>query len=299
MITKASDNPFNDVDPIKTGTIIDKLSGIYGIPRKRITEVWGGYSVGKSTIMLQAVANAQKQGIGVIWVDAESAYEASYAESLGVDNKSLDLLQDELAEVILDELNAAMRTGEYGLVVFDSVGALYSKSEQAKKSGEKTVGTQASLLARFCRENLDTIKKQNIALVFINHSFTDIMTGAVKQSGGEKLGYFKSLSIQLKWKGDWVKVGSGPTERKVGKVVYGNVKKNKLAKTEGMELAGTIIFGEGFSASSDLLDEALDKEILTRTGNTLFFGAEKIGTMNKAREWMKVEANAERVRNLL
>lgn len=295
MITSAADNPFNDVSPIKTGTIIDKLSGIYGIPRKRITEIWGGYSVGKSTIMLQAVASAQKQGIKAIWVDAESAFETDYAESLGVDTKALDLLQDELAENIFDELNEVMRKGEYGLVVVDSVGALYSKSEQAKKSGEKTIGSQASLLARFCRENLDTIKQKNIALVFINHSFTDIMTGAVKQSGGEKLGYFKSFSVQLKWKGDWVKRG----DDKVGKVVYGVVKKNKLAKTEGMELPGTIIFGEGFSGASDLLDEALAKEVITRTGNTLFFRTEKLGTINKAREWMKVPENADRVKACL
>lgn len=295
MITSAADNPFNDVSPIKTGTIIDKLSGIYGIPRKRITEIWGGYSVGKSTIMLQAVASAQKQGIKAIWVDAESAFETAYAESLGVDTKALDLLQDELAENIFDELNEVMRKGEYGLVVVDSVGALYSKSEQAKKSGEKTIGSQASLLARFCRENLDTIKQKNIALVFINHSFTDIMTGAVKQSGGEKLGYFKSFSVQLKWKGDWVKRG----DDKVGKVVYGVVKKNKLAKTEGMEVPGTIIFGEGFSGASDLLDEALAKEVITRTGNTLFFKTERLGTVNKAREWMKVPENADRVKACL
>lgn len=292
MITRAADNPFNDVDPIKTGTMLDKLSGIYGIPRKRITEIWGPNSTGKTTLMLQAVAFSQKNGTRWIWVDAESSYEDGYARSLGVDTTKMDLLQDEIAEVILTELNAAIRSGKYDGVVIDSVGAFYSRTQKEKKPGEKTIGTQASLVAQFCRDNLDTIKKNNIAIVFINHGFTDIQSTSYKPSGGEKLGYFKSFSVLLKWKGDWVKRG----DEKVGKVVYGTVKKNKLAKTEGLELPGTIIFGEGFSAASDLLDEALAKGVITKTGNLHYFEGEKLGFVNKVRDWLKVEENANKVK---
>lgn len=296
MIPFADASPFNDVDPIHTDTILDKLSGINGIPRKRITEIYGDSGLGKSTLSLQAVAKAQKQGLRCLWVDVEFAYDAQYASTLGVDNSSLGLLQEEFAEEALDTLHEEVGKGNWDLVVIDSIGALQTRQEADKGTGEKSIGTQAGLIAKFCRKIVPLLAHKNVALLVINHAFTDIMSGAIKTSGGKKLEYHKSFSVRLKQKfGVVLKVG----DRKIGKVIVGEVKKNKLAPTEGLEVEGKIIFGEGFSKSEDVLERALEAQIITKTGNTLYFNGEKLGAMNKTREWLKIPENLEQVKALL
>lgn len=294
-IVKASESPFNDVSPIKTGTIIDKLSGIYGIPRKRITEIFGDSGVGKSSLCLQAVKQAQQQGLRVLWSDVEWSYDGNYAQSLGVDNGNLGLLQTRHAEDILDELEQAIDKGTYDLIILDSIGGLLPRQEAEKGAGEKTIGGQAGLVARFCRKVVPLLALRNVALVVINHSFTDIMSGAIKTSGGAKLEYHKSLSIRLKKTNRVLKSG----EKIIGKVIVGQVKKNKLAATEGMELEAQMVFGSGFSSAFDLLDEALAKGIIEKRGQTYWFSQEKLGQISKAREWIKEETNAEKIRTAL
>lgn len=294
MIPFADQSPHNELSPIKTGTLIDKLSGLNGLPRKKITEIYGDSSVGKSTLLLQAVAEAQKQGLRSLWVDVEFSYDRNYASTLGVDNSRLGLLQEEFAEETLDTVEREIREGNWDLIVIDSIGALQVRAEAEKGVGEKTIGGQAGIVAKFCRKVVPLIAIHNVALVVINHSFTDVMSGAIKTSGGKKLEYHKSLSIRLKQKfGVVLKQG----DRKIGKVIVGEVKKNKLAGTEGTEAEARIIYGEGFSKSADLLEDAIQANIFTKTGNTYFLGETKIGTMNKLREWAK--ENQDQLKELL
>jgi len=270
-----------DVEVIPTGLFVDKLSGVGGVPRGVITEIFGDESIGKSSFCLQAVAAAQKQGFQCLWADIEWSYDVRYAESLGVDNSTLGLIRERFAEETLDAIEEAIESGKWDLIVLDSIGGILPRAEAEKGAGEKTIGGQAGLIARFCRKVVPLLRMKNVALVVINHSFVDIMSGKIMTSGGKKLSYHKSLSIRFKQKfGVTIKQG----DRKVGKVVVGEVKKNKLAATEGLELDGQLIFGVGFSASADVLNDAIDKKVITKKGNTFFFGDEKLGIgLNKVR----------------
>lgn len=267
-----------DVDVIPSGLpFIDKLTGLGGIPRGVITEVFGDESVGKSTLCLQIVASAQAQGLRCLWADVEWSYTPNYAAVLGVDNSKLGLIRERFAEDMLDALEEAADSGEWDLIILDSVGGILPRAEAEKNADGRTIGGQAGLIAKFCRKMVPAIKIHNVALVAINHSYIEVMgfsAGKILTSGGKKLRYHKSISIRLKPKvGVSVKVG----DRKVGKVLVGEVRKNKLAPTEGLELDGTLVFGTGFSAAADVLNDALEKEVLTKKGNTYFFGEEKLG----------------------
>lgn len=264
-----------DVDVIPTGLFFDKLTGIGGIPRGVITEVFGDEGIGKSSLCLQLVAAAQRQGLRCLWADVEWSYSPLYAALLGVDNSKLGLIREAIAENTLDTLEEAVTAGDWDLVILDSVGGLLARKEAEKDADGKTIGSQAGLIAKFCRKIVPQLSINNVALIAINHHFTDIMSGKIMTSGGKKLAYHKSLSIRLKSKfgGNVLKVG----DRKVGKTVIGEVRKNKLAGTEGLELEGQLLFGQGFSASADLLAEALEKGVIHKKGHTFYFGEIKLG----------------------
>lgn len=273
-----------EVRAIKTGTFIDKVTGIGGLPRGRITEIYGDESVGKSTIMFQAIATAQQNKLKCLFVDTEWSYDSLYATSLGVDNSNLGLIRHKHAEDALDEVEEEIGRGYWDLVVLDSVGGLLSRGESEKDAGGKTIGSQAGLMARFCRKIVPILYTTDTALVVLNHIFTDIMTGQLKTSGGKKLAYHKSLSIRLRNKtGALLKQG----EKTVGKVIKVSVTKNKVASTEGMEIESRIIFGDGFSSSADLLEDAIEAGIVTKTGNSYFFEGEKLGMISKVRTLLK------------
>jgi recombination protein RecA len=259
---------------IPTGLFLDKLTGLGGIPKGVITEIFGDESIGKSSVCLQLVANAQKQGLRCLWADVEWSFETLYATSLGVDNKKLGLIRERFAEDTLDAIEAAVESGDWDLVILDSVGGILPRAEAEKDAGGKTIGSQAGLMSKFCRKIVPLLRIKNVALVVINHSFVDIMSGKIMTSGGKKLSYHKSISIRFKQKfGVTIKQG----DRKVGKVVVGEVRKNKLAPTEGLELDGQLIFGVGFSVSADVLNDAIDKGVVFKKGNTFFFGEDKLG----------------------
>lgn len=274
-------NEVAEVDVIPTDLFIDNLTGIGGIPRGVITEIFGDEGIGKSSLCLQLVANAQKMGLRCLWADVEWSYSAMYAESLGVDNSKLGLLRERFAEPVLDALEEEIEAGNWDLVIFDSIGGVTPRAEVEKGIDGKVIGGQAGLLAKFCRKVVPSLRMKNVALVVINHQFIDIMSGKLLTSGGKKLAYHKSLSIRLKAKsGVVIKQG----DRKVGKVVTGEVRKNKLAATEGMQLDGQLIFGTGFSVGADVLNIAIDKGVVRKEGNTYWFGKVKLGVgLGKAR----------------
>lgn len=274
-----------DIEVIPTGLFIDKLTGIGGIPRGVITEIFGDEGIGKSSVCLQLIARAQQQGLRCLFVDVEWSYSAPYATALGVDNSKLGLLRERFAEDALDAIEEAVESGKWDLVVLDSVGGILPRAEAEKSSEGKTIGGQAGLIAKFCRKVVPILQIKNVALVAINHSFIDIMSGRISTSGGKKLSYHKSISIRLKQK-QGVSVKQG--DRKVGKVVVGEVRKNKLAPTEGLEVDGTLIFGSGFSVGADTLNDAIEKQVITKKGNTYFLGKEKLGIgLSKVRKMLE------------
>jgi recombination protein RecA len=274
-----------DVEAVPTGLFIDKLTGIGGIPRGLITEIFGDEGIGKSSVCLQLVANAQRRGLRCLWADVEWSYSPAYATSLGVDNSKLGLIREEYAEATLDAIEDAVKSGDWDVVILDSVGGILPRAEAEKGAEGRTIGGQAGLIAKFCRKVVPALQIKNVAMVVINHAFVDIMSGKLLTSGGKKLAYHKSLSIRFKQK-QGVSVKQG--DRKVGKVVIGEVRKNKVAATEGLEMDGTLVFGVGFSAAADLLGDATDKGVITKRGNTFYFGDEKLGIgLSKVRKMIE------------
>ena len=279
---------------IETGLFTDRITG--GIPRGKIMMISGQPSVGKSTLAFQMIEAAQKQGLKCLFADVEWAYDARYAAVLGVDNSKLGIIQERLAEDILDALEKEIETGKWDLVVIDSMGALSSRQEVEKDSGSKIIGAQAGLVARFIRKIVPVLAIENVSLICLTHEFIDLMTGKIMASGGMKLNYHASQHIRLKIKfGVTLKQG----DKFVGKVVVAELKKDKVGGNERMEADGQLIFHCGFSKQADLVEEALRKGVLTKTGNTHFFGEEKIGAISKLREWIKLPENEERVKSLL
>ena len=263
-----------DVKVIPSGLFLDKLTGLGGIPRGVITELYGTEGIGKSSACFQLIANAQKQGLKCLFADVEWSYDIRYASSLGVDNSKLGLIRERFAEDVLDAIEKEVESGDWDLIILDSVGGILPRAEAEKDAGGKTIGSQAGLMARFCRKIVPLLKIHEVAFVAINHEFVDIMTGKIMSSGGKKFAYHKSISIRMKQKfGVTIKQG----DRKVGKVVVGEVKKNKLSATEGLELDGQLIFGQAFSASASLLDDAIEKGVITKQGQMFYFGETKLG----------------------
>lgn len=263
-----------DIDVIPTGLFVDKATGIGGIPRGVITEIFGDEGIGKTSICLQLVANAQQMGLRCLWADVEWAFGAKYASELGVDISKLGLVRERYAEAVLDTIEEELEAGNWDVVILDSVGGILPRAEAEKGADGKTIGGQAGLIAKFCRKVVPLLRIHNVALVTINHSFIDIMTGKLLTSGGRKLAYHKSLALRFRQK-QGVSIKQG--DRKVGKMVVCEVRKNKLAATEGLEVDGQLIFGTGFNAAADLLVDALDARVIEKKGQLYYFNGEKLG----------------------
>ena len=294
---KASEATYTKFDVIPTGyASLDKILGVGGIPTKKITEISGAFSVGKSTLGLSLIASAQKEGMDTLWVDCEFSYDGAYASILGVDNTKLDLVAERFAEGNLDATEEWIQAHKNGLVVLDSIGGLLPRAEAEKSSEGKVIGGQAKLLATFCRKVVPLLAINNVALIVLNHEFTDLMSGKLMTSGGAKLGYHKSIWIRLRKLQKRVMQG----ENQIGDVVEAEIRKNKIAATMKQSTELTMIFGEGFAKGADLMQESLDKGVITKKGNTFYLGEEKLVTgLPKLRELFKDEAFKEKIHDLL
>lgn len=284
------------VKAIRTETFLDRLSGIGGLPRGRVTEVFGDSGVGKSTVILQSIANIQKEGGKCLLADVEWSVDSQYAANVGVDTKKLSVVRERFAEDVLDTVEKEVSSGNWDVVVIDSVGGLLPRQEAEKDSGQKTIGGQASLVAAFLRKIVPLLHMHDTALVVVNHSFVDILSGAIKTSGGKKLEYHRSLSIRLKPKSG-VALKSG--DKKVGLVVVGQVKRNKLAGNEGTEVEARFLFDSGFVGGLDLIQEAIDRGVITKSGNTHYFAGSKLGMIGKVRELAQDEQFTNKLKEAL
>lgn len=272
-----------NIETVPTGTFLDKL--IPGLPKGKIIEIFGDEKVGKSTLCMQIVVSAQRQGLKCLWADVEYSYEAPYAKLLGVDNSKVGMIRTECAEDVLNSVDEEISSRKWDVVVLDSVGGLTPRAEIEKGVEGKVIGGQASLVARFCRKIVPTLAVTGTMLIVINHSFLDVMSGRLLTSGGRKLGYHKSLSIRLKVKPNMVlKVG----ERKVGRVMSASIFKDKCFGKDEMEVDGQLLFGAGFSASADRFEELLTTGEISKVGNTYTYKGEKLGVGKlKAQEALK------------
>lgn len=289
---KASEGLYNKIDWLDTG--FTKLNAILGggIASRKITEISGVFSVGKSTLALQIVAQAQKAGMDCLWSDSEFSFGTEYAEKIGVDCDELDLEQNRFAEDALDAIEAWADSHKNALIVLDSVGHLLPRTEAEKESGGKVIGGQARLIATFCRKIVPILAINNIALIMLNHNFIDVMSGAIKTSGGEKLAYSKSVWLMLRKTGFAVKQG----ENQVGEMIEASIRKNKLADTNKQKIEMQMLFGKGFNSQADLIEEAILKGIIEKKGNSFFFEGEKVAVgMGKLRTAFEDSSFAEKI----
>ena len=293
---KASHSPYSKLHWLTTGfSSLDKILG-GGIPSRKITEVSGVFSVGKSTLALHIVSQAQKLKKDCLWCDSEFSYGVDYATALGVDNDKLDLLQERYAESSLDAIEEWTDNHKNGLIVLDSIGGLLPRAEAEKDSSGRVIGGQAKLISTFCRKIVPILAINNNALVVTNHQFIDLMSGKLKTSGGAKLEYAKSIWLMLRVANKRIMQG----ENQIGIVVEAEIRKNKIASTAKQKCELQMIFGQGFSQEMDLLQKALDKGIIEKQGQFYLMGGEKIGRgLNGAREALKDEALLAKVKGLL
>lgn len=284
MIRSASDSEYAHIDWIPTG--LSKLDAILGggIPTRRITEISGPFSVGKTTLALMVFARAQQEKYKTLWCDFEWSWEHDYPQSLGVDLKKTLLIQERFAETAIDDVEEWAEKNKNGLIVVDAIGAMLPRAEAEKGSEGKTIGGQAGLVAKFCRKVTPLLVQNNIAMIVLNHEFTDIMSGRVMTSGGKKLEHAKAIWLKLRKVSKNVMQG----DRKVGEIIEAEVRKNKLAPTMRQTAELTLIFGQGFSAEADLLQELLDSGEVTKVGQKYFRGETLLGRgLSAAREALK------------
>ena len=267
-----------------------------GFPIGRVSEISGKWSVGKTTLALMIVAEAQRQGVDCVWFDAEWAWDDVYAKALGVNTDTLGLVQEEFAEDGLDKLLEFIRETKKALVVIDAIGALHPREEAEKTSGERTIGSQSALVSRLLRKAVPLLAINKNTLVVLNHEFIPIMATpgrpTIMTSGGRKLEYHRSIWLSLSRVGKWLKRG----EEYIGFIVKAEVRKNKTAPTEKKSCELQLRIGSGFSPEADLLREAVEGGVVEKRGRLFWFGKEKLGFENAARKHL--EENPELVEKI-
>lgn len=252
------------IDVIPTGSLcIDQALGVGGIPRGRVTEIYGPPSGGKTTLTLHVIANAQKMGLQAAFIDAENALDPIYARSLGVDIDKLIVSQPDCGEQALEIADALLKSGQVGIVVIDSVAALVPRAEIEGEMGTPQMGLQARLMSQALRKLNSATSKSNAALIFINQIRMKIgvMFGSPETtSGGEALKFFSSVRMDVRR----IKTNSEGDD-KVSNTVKVKVVKNKCA-TPFKEAEVEIVFGEGICRESDLITLGVAHNLIEKSG---------------------------------
>ncbi len=274
-IIKLGEKPKADVAVIPTGSIaLDMALGVGGIPRGRITEIYGQESSGKTTLAYHVVAEAQKAGGIAAFVDAEHSVDAAYAASLGVDVDSLLVSQPDTGEEALEIMDALIRSGAVDIVVLDSVAALVPKAEIEGDMGDSHVGLQARLMSQALRKIGGSLSKSNTSAIFINQirEKIGVMFGNPETTpGGRALKFWSSVRLEVR-RIETLKV-SGEA---IGTRVKVKVAKNKVAPPF-REAEFDIMFGKGISRSGGVLDLATDMGLVTKTGTWFTYADQRIG----------------------
>ena len=275
-IMKLGENQGMNIEVIPTGSInLDLALGLGGVPRGRIIEVYGAESSGKTTIALHIVAQAQKMGGVAAFIDAEHALDPVYAKALGVDVEELLISQPDFGEQALEIADMLVRSGAIDVIVVDSVAALVPKAEIDGEMSDQQMGLQARLMSKALRKLTGSINKSKTTMIFINQ-VRDKIGGfsfgpQTTTTGGKALKFYSSVRMEVKRVGS-VKQG----EEVIGNETVVKVTKNKVAPPF-KEAKFQIMYGKGISRVGEILDMALDNDIVAKSGAWFSFGDIRLG----------------------
>ena len=278
--------PIQPIDAISTGSIsIDYALGVGGVPRGRVIEIFGPESSGKTTLALQVIAEAQKLGGMAAFVDAEHALDAAYAQKLGVDLDNLLVSQPDNGEQALEIVEVLIRSTGVDVVVVDSVAALVPKAEIEGDMGDAQMGLQARLMSQALRKLTGVVSKSKTSLIFINQlrEKIGVMFGNPETTtGGRALKFYASVRVDIR------RIAS----IKDGDAVVGGRTRVKIVKNKVAppfrEAEFDVMYGEGISRMGDLLDLAVEKRIIEKSGAWFAYGGERLGQgRENAKQFLK------------